>query len=202
MISLPAPIESTRPPFLSTLFSLSSKKDNSDEDIYSRFLMIADKTQTRLQSSEMDITCSVKCDFTSVNENNGEVLKNGSLIRIFMYYAKLQSPTVIHSFIETDEANETMSQVEFILFLRDFQIIPKLLTKLDVIELWKLVTKEWIHTGKGTFRSMDFNSFKDMFVRLALFSYSKPGLSSLILQVNGYKILPTQKIDFFCKFFL
>lgn len=104
------------------------------------------------------------------------------------------------TFSEADLQNETMNIFELITFLRDFKVIPKLLTKKDIDDIWFVMSKEWIQSGKGTLHHLDFESFKDMIVRIAVYSYSKPGLKKMTIKLNGHPLLNTEMVVTFCKF--
>ena len=64
-----------------------------------------------------------------------------------------------------------MNLFELLTFLRDFKVLPRLLTKREVKDVWGLMAREWIQSGKGTLYQMDLETFKDLFVRLAVYAY-------------------------------
>ena len=60
---------------------------------------------------------------------------------------------------------------------------------------------EWYIINKSeTFNSLGYDEFLDCLVRLAIFSYSKPGLQRLILNINGFKPTAEEKVEYFAKY--
>jgi len=69
-------------------------------------------------------------------------MNGGSLEQIFVFYAKLQKPGVQKmkkslTFDEVNQANTTLSYFEFLCAVRDFDIVPNIITKNDVNGIWK-----------------------------------------------------------------
>lgn len=104
------------------------------------------------------------------------------------------------SFHEADVANDSMNLFELLVFLRDFKVIPRLITKKDVKEIWTMIGKEWIQSGRGTLRQLDVESFKDAFVRLAIVAYSKHGISTLTKKVTGGNLMHSEMVTALCNY--
>lgn len=104
------------------------------------------------------------------------------------------------SFQELCTANETMCLAEVLIFLRDFKVVPCLLSKREVNEIWGLIATEWVHSGRGTLRQLDVEGFKDLFVRIAIVAYNKPGLKSMTKRVIGGELLPSEAVMALCNY--
>ncbi|GMI08580.1 hypothetical protein TrRE_jg6278 [Triparma retinervis] len=76
-------------------------------------------------------------------------MNGGPLESIFIFYSKLQKPGVQRmkkglTFDEVSQANTTLSFFEFLCAVRDFDLVPNLVTKNDVNSIWK-----WCKSRRG-----------------------------------------------------
>jgi hypothetical protein len=175
---------------------------------YSKFIKMADEVTTKMKQ---DCVLNAKCKFAYTkhhafashdekrNKLDADVEENSSLMLAFMFYAAMQQ-TGSSSFTATQIANETLSFFEMDKFARDFGIVPKLMTKHEL----KIVWQDYIQiyaatTGGKPLQALNFEQFQDLFVRLALYMYNKPGMKKMILAVNGHFPSPEDIVECLCR---
>ncbi len=108
----------------------------------------------------------------------------GSLDLIFSFYAKLQKPGVQKmkralTFKEIDQANTTLSFFEFLCALRDFDVVPNLVTKPDVLSIWKhcKAKRGRRATPETVISELQFEDFLEILVHISLVAFQRPGIS-------------------------
>ena len=111
--------------------------------MYKQFLLQAEKSQ--LQASTISPLCSIKVvhkvSTVITRGNTVEDRNNESLSMIHSFYSKL----VVNRkmlFHDLDETSRTLNHGGLISCLRDFNVIPGLLSKEDVLTIWKLMNLE------------------------------------------------------------
>ena len=206
--SLPDLEHTARPKHIGALLdNLNFRMDVSDEK-YIRFIRMADKASKSMKDDMvLDIKASMKYLSAAASEHNNSISnannqsQNSSLVRIFMFYAAMQQMSGSVSFSATEIANETMSFYELDKLCRDFNICPKLLTKIEMKEIWDDFV--YIDAMKREIKpiiALNFDQFKDVFVRMALYAYNKTGMKRLIYAVNGFFPTPKQIVQYFCQY--
>jgi hypothetical protein len=205
----PAPPVS-RPRLLAAILDITKETEDIDKEMFTRFLEIANKTQQIASESRISINGSLQYSISSKILEENELTKdeefsagtNSSLLDIFQYYAALEPPNALQAktFSDVLETNDTMELVEFHTFLRDFQVVPRLLSKKDVREVWNSICADYVASGHGTFKKMDFEVFRDSIVRLAVCAFCKTGLRNLMMKVHGFTLNARHALDYFCKY--
>lgn len=174
-------------------------QDNHSLDTYKRFLLLSSQSNEDIKK-HFPLRISGSSRYSTEVEVNREKVYNSSLKLIFLFYARLQQ-TDTGDFDEKAVSNETISKMELTAFCRDFKLIPKLLSVKDINFIWQGMEAEWYVINKSqTFNSLGYDEFMDCLVRLAVFAYSKPGLQRLILNINGFKLSPQEKVEYFAKY--
>jgi hypothetical protein len=88
-----------------------------------------------------------------------------------------------------------MSFFELTLFCRDLNIVPKLVTKDELILLWKIGNMEKVTEEQPDTTCLKFEEFCPFLARLALVAYNKPGLKKIIVNINGSMLSPLEQIN-------
>jgi hypothetical protein len=184
------------PAILRKVLALTNHFEQSEGKIYSEFLQEADRVANAKESGTLDIKLSSR--LTDVGSQSDGI--NSSLALVFNFYAKLQSPQAQMqkgglTYDEIKISNETLSFYETLLLLRDFEVLPKLITKEELLFLWKVGNIQNIHLGKDALRMLDFRQFIDMLAKIAIFAYNKPGLRQVVIRLNGEMITPLQQVQ-------
>ena len=104
---------------------------------------------------------------------------------IFCFYAKLQKPGVQKmkkglTYDEIRQANETLSYFECLCLMRDFDVVPNLVTKVDFNSVWK-----WCKARRGrrvaghdsNINELDFEDFLEFLACVSLVAFSRPGMT-------------------------
>jgi hypothetical protein len=122
---------------------------------------------------------------------------NSSLRTMFYFYAKLQKGGHF-TFEDMDDANITISFYELISLLRDFNVIPTLLSKEDIQFLWKVINLQSVKLGNGRVTDLDLDLLKELLARGAVLAYNRSGMRRLILNAG---LMPSQSdlIEMFCR---
>lgn len=193
--------EANIPPFLGRVLDILREKRVDESELYNDFLIYANQAQENSVLQKFPIEASYKLigsipPETAMNQEN----KNDTLLLIFDFYARIRQSNSNKTFSETLMSFQTMNFSKMEVFCRDFQIIPKLLTREDLKVLWEEIGREHVLKGLGVFTVVDFQEFKDLIIRMALWSYYKPGLKKLVLTVEGFLPKPVEIVQYFCTF--
>lgn len=192
-----------RPRHIGALLDKINDRFGYGEDMYASFIDLA-TIQTKEEASLGVVKVKTALKFYNKSMSDGMELfddeKNSSLVRIFMFYAAIQNPTSATTFSATAVENETMSFFELDKMARDFDIVPRLLTKGEVKDIWDdFVYIHAIRTREKPISALNFENFQDIMIRMALYAYNKPGMKKMILAVNGFFPSPEEIVSFFCQ---
>jgi hypothetical protein len=190
-------ISPSKPKYLYKLLNFRNTNDLDNDEIYKDFLLLADISLRNMKNH--DINISSKFD-TSLSINKSKPNGNESLNTIFMFYARLTQDLKVTSFTAHDLANETMDSAELLIFCRDFNIIPKILTREDILNIWKGVLRDRKNDIKA-FIALDFIDFVDVLVKISICACNKGELKKYIeIENSGQMLEPFEQIVFFAQF--
>jgi hypothetical protein len=203
-------VSAWRPPLLAAVLDITKETEDIDKEMFTKFLEIANATQRQAYESRISINGSLQYSISTKNLEQEMTSKeaecssgtNSSLLDIFQYYAALEPPNALQAktFSDVLETNDTMELVEFHTFLRDFQVVPRLLSKKEVREVWNSICADYVAAGHGTFKKMDFEVFRDAIIRLAVCAFCKNGLRNMMTKVHGFSLNARHAVDYFCKY--
>lgn len=173
-----------RPAHLDKIIKILDKNEEKEKILYSNFLKMA------LQSTEPVIGMPFSVTYKHFDASSKISTNTSSLCYIFHFYAKIQSPrqklaAKNPSYDAVQEASESLSFFELLVFCRDFRIIPKFLTKEELIFICKLINLQKAKLGQRVTRLISLENFKDILARIALLAFNKPGMKRLIIISNG-----------------
>jgi hypothetical protein len=116
-----------------------------------------------------------------------KIITNSSLVEIFKSYSKTISLgyKLLNSPVKVKEENAIIYINELLIFGRDFDLYPRLMSKDDMKMIYSVVVLRHKRSTGHNLKGLDFQSFKDYFIRLALFAYHKPVAKDLILRLNN-----------------
>jgi len=196
MTSLTSPIKTNN---ITKVVTKLFDQDNTALDTYKKFLILSSQSNDAIKK-QFPLRISGSSRYSTEVEINRDKIYNSSLKNIFLFYSRLQQLD-IGDFDEKAVQNETISKMELTAFCRDFKVIPKLLSVKDINFIWQGMEAEWYVINKShTFNSLGYHEFLDCLVRLSIYAYSKPGLQRLILNINGFKLSPQEKVEYFAKY--
>jgi len=126
----------------------------------------------------------------------------GSLMLIFQFYSKVQTPAAQYGktlmFSDMQQVNTTLSFFELLLLLRDYCIVPQIVSKREVFVLWQIAFQEKVkrkqkkqsHTSGTGIKNSDltYNEFLDMLTRIALLGFGKPGFRKEVENAEAEKL--------------
>ncbi len=200
--SSPKSFESVQPPkFLKQFLELSKEFKQIGGNQFDEFLQAGQHAIDSVKLLKLPIEASYKLisglpeKVAGIDED-----KNDTLCLIFDFYARIRQTKSSKTFADTALSFQTMNFSKIEVFCRDFEVIPKLLTREDVKILWEDIGREHVAKGLGIFTVIDFTEFKDLIVRMALWSYYKPGLKKLILTVEGFLPKAIEIVRMFCTY--
>eukprot|EP01038_Epipyxis_sp_PR26KG_P008242 gene8242-11156_t len=185
-----------RPPTLTRLLDYQKARLLDCDELYRNFLLNADEAVTYSSTSKVDITAQFKIKNPLVKKVQTDY-RNDNLIIVFNFYAAIIRRSFSRDF---DFANDTMNIQELEIMCRDFNLTPKLLTHDDIKIIWTLASQDGVAQGKLPLVLLNFDSFKDMIIRMAVFAYHKPGMKNLVLHVEGFMPSTSGIVDAFCNF--
>jgi hypothetical protein len=99
----------------------------------------------------------------------------GTIVLVYDFYAKLQAPAIqlcgkARSYDEAKRADETLSQGELTSLLKDFNVVPKLLSREELAHIWGSHSRE---EGHVKFTELTIVEAVECFTRIALVVFSK-----------------------------
>ena len=183
-----------RPECLKSFFEVADTVSEGEIDLYRSFLIAAEKAQRELFSVQSH--CAIKM-FHKLEHNNTVITRkegNSSLRSIYFFYAKLLVGGA-STFDDVDISNITISFYELCSVLRDFQVIPVLISKEDVQFLWKVSSLESVKSGESSITELDFDQFRHFVGRCAILAYNRPGMRRLILNTHGTMPSQTELVE-------
>jgi len=185
-----------RPALVGKLIDLNLKRDEETKETYGKFLQLAKQSADVCSISKIAIKSTFKVVGSMVDDDKD---KNDSLMQIFLFYRKIyqQHRRIFNPF---DLTTATWTYNDVVLFFRDFELIPKLLSVEDIKFIWEMKDVDWTneHGPTAHMMTLDFHHFKDFLVRMALCAYHKPGLKKLIITMNGVMPKNSQIVQCFC----
>lgn len=186
------------PPLLSAVVNTTRDWNNEYNVKYCHFLRIANSLMEKTKNLGVQIRGS--CQFISMSFSSHDDISTNSLFLIFKFYCKMQRITDDFSFSDIANKSQAMSYYEFELFSRDFDILPRFITREELKEIWRNMSSERIKKGDQPLTSLRFEDFKEIIVRLALSMYNKPGLKKLIRASTGDSPSAVDKVQYLCHY--
>ena len=188
-----------RPKLLGQLLDGMNESLVQSDDKFKLFVAQAEQTTASVKACEvMDVKCTLKYNQPSTVEKEWVDTATNSMVFTFMFYAAMQQGGST-SFQATELANETLSYYELDKFCRDFDIVPKMLTKMEIKAIWMDFISMHAQTEGGVpLQALNFPQFQDYFVRMALYAYNKVGMKKMILSVTGFFPSAEEIIDAMC----
>jgi hypothetical protein len=189
-----------RPKGLTAVLNLVANSESKGVKKYAKFLQLADTAQKEIANACIAISTSYRC--TTV-EPIKKIISSSSLLDIFKSYSKIISPAfkLLNSPGKLKEEKAVIYINELLIFGRDFDLYPRLMTKDDMKMIYSVVSLRYKRTNGYNLRGLDFQSFKDYFIRLALFTYHKPVAKDLILRLNdGRMPCHLELVEYLCRY--
>lgn len=119
-------------------------------EVYEEFLEYADRARQQCIDTGIQILGKYKLtDALPANLNPDEA--SDTLIQIFQFYAKIKTSSSHTSFSAAEKESKFMSFSKLEIFLRDFKILPRLLTREEIKTLWGDIARAHVLAGRGVF---------------------------------------------------
>ena len=151
-----------RPERISTLMEVAERIDDNELELYKKFLISVEKAQRDMFSIQSACTITMYHKFESYSLAGPRIEGgNSSLRAIFFFYAKLQVSGNF-TFEDVDVSNITISFYELISVMRDFHLIPTLLSREEVQFAWRVMSLQSVKEGSQVVTELDFNQFKEL----------------------------------------
>lgn len=174
-----------RPEILDKILNTTAQRDDYDLQLYRQFIenaYITNKTNSN----------SFRVNFSWIYADDPiSNYSNCSLCAIFFFYTKIQLPsTKLHiqpSKLTSDDeviGRSCLSMYELFLLLRDFRIIPKLISREEVLFIWKLITS-MKKTRREEIVLLEFPDFQELFARIAILTFNKPMIQRIVVSSQG-----------------
>lgn len=186
------------PPLLTAV--LQTTKD-WEGDANSKFLQFLHHAEKCLEDAK-NISVSILGEYRLTSPNSFKSLRaNSTIFDIYIHYTtlkKLYFPVCYK--VSKIDGVATMNYYSFEIFLREFNILPRLLGREDLKLLWRRVSMERIAAGRPAIKSLNLDDFKEFLIRLAIAIYSKPGVRNLITSSSREQPTQIEKVEYFCKY--
>jgi hypothetical protein len=180
-----SPSPPKRPLILDKILKTTAARDDHDQLTYQQFLH---NSYFSIQNNSPEIHTSLSWTYADDPIPNHF---NCSLCSLFFFYTKVQLPaTKLHlrsAYVTSDQevlGRSCLSLYELFLLLRDFRIIPKLISREEVLFLWKLITS-MKKTRREETVLLEFSDFQELFGRIAILTFNKPLIQRVVLTARG-----------------
>jgi hypothetical protein len=192
------------PPLLSAVLDASTGRLVQSLDSYSSFLSAADLAVHDCRKFRVSITAtSQRPSLEALKaQKDGVSRHNVSLLLIYNCYAQHFRPidkNSLESFVtEPKPSNLSFKGMEYICY--DFMIVPKLLSRDDLIETWRSMSLDRLSDHRKAIRQLSFEQFLELLAKLALKLFNKEKvIRSIRHQISEY---PTavDAISFLCHY--
>lgn len=120
---------------------------------------------------------------------------NNNFAKLFYFYSSFGEVVSGSSFEKIGEEKRTWSHSELEVFLRDLRVIPKLLSKEEMRDVWEDASNYRIQRYEKPLSQLDLEEGKEMMTRIALFIYMRPGMKKMILATQGSFPLPAEMVN-------
>jgi hypothetical protein len=191
--------KSKRPEVLDQILRISDSISTEEIEIYKSFLLSVEKAQVDAFTAQSKCSITMHHKIISYDSNNNRKEEdNCSLYAIFYFYSKLQVGGLI-TFEDMDISNITISFHELCAILRDFKVMPTLISKEDVQFIWKVMNLQSIKLGGSSLKDLDFDLLKQILARIAIIAYNRSGMRRLILNSNGKMPSQLELVEMLCK---
>lgn len=200
-ISSPFPDSPKRPASLETFLSMTDDAAANEMDNYKKFLEEVEVSQRNML--KVQSTCSIKMVYKLSHvfktiPASSALEKNSSLTSIVAFYARLQA-TEYRSTFDSIDSSFCLKITSIIMFLRDFNVVPQLLTKDDCMFIWRSMCLEASLVGQKKQPNLDIEDIKDFLARGAILAYNKDGLRRLILSANTTMPTHAELVGLLCR---
>jgi len=187
-----------RPPLLGAYLDFTREQSRIFSDKYNAFVMTATETQSKcesIQSVSVNLAGKVCFGAMAKDEVDGDddELKtplvhahDGILDHIVEFYAKFNNKGPTFSDIDNSSRSWGMHEIET--FCRDFSLVPKLISREELRNLFmfmiqELMTKERERGSSNKKVSrLSIDLLREFLARMAVFIYGKPGIVALLAQ--------------------
>ena len=185
-----------RPANLTALLDLVNKSGTTGKNKFITFISLADESQVEITKSGV---LHIAPKFMATDAKPEKHVTTTSAIReIFEKYC------ILKTFKEKVETRGTpeMTLKSVMAFCRDFDLYPKLLTKEEIRLVLSVMDVRNARKGLKKLKgALEFTSFMDFLVRIALFAYNKPTTKAFILKLNNER-MPSklEMVDYLCQY--
>lgn len=120
---------------------------------------------------------------------------NNNLGKLFYFYSSFGEVVTGSTFEKIGEEKQSWSHAELEVFLRDFKVIPKLLSREDMREVWDDASNYRIQRYEKALSQLEIEEGKEMLARIALFIYMRSGMKRMILATQGSFPSPSEMVN-------
>ncbi len=193
-----------RPKFLGEYLDAQATHYSVFDDKYFGFLQSAVEALEDGKNSPISTNVILKMGKAGERVHNPEVRHyvgrpdddtNNNFGKLFYFYSSFGEVVQGSSFEKIGEEKQSWSHTELEVFLRDFGVIPKLLSKEDMREVWEDASNYRIQRYEKALSQLEIEEGKEMMARIALFIYMRSGMKRMILATQGTFPSPEEMVS-------
>ena len=172
------------PPIVESILDLTKKKKKHIVQIVEEFKKAQVISSYEILHAPIHISLNYRKED---NTTPSYFHSNSSLLKIFLFYARMQQDSKASSFAAIETANETLSLQEFLYFCKDFKIIPRLLSMAEVTLVWRNKLNALLRDAnkRQHYSQLHFNDFIDLIIRIALTVFHREKVKGFIYFEKG-----------------
>jgi len=192
-----------RPALLGSLIDAQNEQYTAIDEKYITFLKLATQAQKDMETSclvvsaNVSIKPGVEVEDESDSKGSWKFAKknnflNSSFSNMFDLYKSYQSGDTSGTFDALDDTEASLSTENVLAFLRDMQVMPKLLSRDEFTRVWAEMSQDQVARQSKPLVRQTLEQFKEFIVRIALFVFNAIGMRKAILACSG--IVPTPEL--------
>ena len=196
-----------RPVLLGLLIDAQNEQYSAIDEKYITFLKLAWQAQKDMETSCLVVTANVvtkpfdaeeeselKGSWTAVKKSN---YLSSSFSNMFDLYKTFIGGDIAVTFDAIDHAEESLSTENVLSFLRDLQVMPKLLSRDEFSRVWAEMSQDMVARKEKPLVRQSLEHFKEFVVRVALFVFNAVGMRKAILACSGLVPTPELMVQYF-----
>ena len=188
-----------RPKFLGEFIDAQKEHFETFDDKYFTFMQYAIEAVDVANESPMAVNVALRLgedlDTTAEFKSTIPVNSNNNFSKLFYFYSSFGEVVEGSSFEKIGNENQSWSHNELEVFLRDLGVMPKLLSRDEMGEVWNGASNARVARHDKALSQVNLDEGKEMIARIALFIYMRPGMKRMILSTTGSFPSPVEMVQ-------
>ena len=192
-----------RPALLGSLIDYQKELNSAYDEKFKGFLQMAWISQKHCEVCPISVTANTSSkteNEINASKDESKILKknddliNSSFTQLFEFYSKFSLENTGGTFSDINDAKTSLSHQEYETFLRNFDVIPKLISRDEMSRIWSDMSQAYIDSKRSkSIVRMDLRLAEEFLVRVSLYIFCAVGMRKATLAATG-KVSTAQEI--------